>query len=656
MQKLKAILIQGFAGNLHRIKISSGDIPSATSAAGDAMLANATTFADSDLDQLFQFLFPNDQPALAAGQIVKGVLNVPGKGKILLIATPNAPKCVRMYLPPEGPTLFEQDWVKVNSKTVPPGSHANPIAGSPKPPPAPAAQAQHAVSSGFVPSGLAAPPPVANLASPIPLQRASETSDAPPGGGFAPDLGSLPPDLYDAPPDHFGGGNAENFATPSHLHPPIAQIAPDTSAPHPMPSAAPPVIGMGGFAPQVPPPVSAPAFISEHGAGPKAPMPQIEWGAERPGESIVSEGQFPIDAIFKQMIEQGASDLHMTMGQPICFRIDGSVKRIGQNLLDENSMAQFLMPTMPVDNQREFAEIGDTDYAYEIRGIGRFRVNIFRDRNGVGAVMRHIPSKILTAKQLGLPPAILQFCSLTKGLVVVTGPTGSGKSTTLAAMIDEINRTRDDHILTIEDPIEFVHTQQRCLVNQREVGRHTGSFSRALKAALREDPDIVLIGEMRDLETIEIAIETAETGHLVFGTLHTTTAIGTVDRIIDQFPADQQGQIRMMLSSSLKGVIAQTLLKKNGGGRVAAHEILVSDSSVSALIRESKNHMIENQMQSQKRSGNLLMNESLLSLVKANIINVKEAYMKCVDKKGFLASAKRAGINFDPAVDMAESA
>jgi twitching motility protein PilT len=259
--------------------------------------------------------------------------------------------------------------------------------------------------------------------------------------------------------------------------------------------------------------------------------------------------------------------------------------------------------------------------------------------------MRHIPSQILTAEQLGLAPAITKLCTLNKGLVLVTGPTGSGKSTTLAAMLDLINKTRKEHILTIEDPIEFVHPQQLCLVNQREVHKHTGSFARALKAALREDPDIVLIGEMRDLETIAIAIETAETGHLVFGTLHTTTAMSTVDRIIDQFPADRQAQIRVMLASSLRGVVAQTLLKKKSGGRVAAHEILIANDAVSAMIREGKVQHLANHMLTQRQDGNQLLNDSLLKLVQDGLVDVQDAFFKAVDKNGFLTMAKQRGIN-----------
>ncbi|MEK6247912.1 MAG: type IV pilus twitching motility protein PilT, partial [Planctomycetales bacterium] len=298
-----------------------------------------------------------------------------------------------------------------------------------------------------------------------------------------------------------------------------------------------------------------------------------------------------------------------------------------------------------------FAETGDADFAYELPGVARFRCNVFRDRKGPGAVFRIIPTEFLTADQLGLPPAILNLCTLKKGLVLVTGPTGSGKSTTLTAMIDFINKTRKDHIITIEDPIEFVHDNVKCLINQREVHEHTESFSRALRAALREDPDIVLIGEMRDLETTHIAIETAETGHLVFGTLHTTTAASTVDRLIDQFPADRQGQIRTMLASSLKGVVSQTLCKKNGGGRVAALEILIVTSALQNLIREGKAFQIPSIMQTGAKEGMQLLNDALARLIINDTIDPKEALARTVDRKDMLDKLRIAGIDMDEIED-----
>jgi twitching motility protein PilT len=286
----------------------------------------------------------------------------------------------------------------------------------------------------------------------------------------------------------------------------------------------------------------------------------------------------------------------------------------------------------PAVNRKEFREDSDTDLAYEIPGVARFRVNLFRDRRGVGAVFRQIPHQVMTFDQLGLPECVKSLCMLSKGLVLVTGPTGSGKSTTLAAMVEYVNRTRSDHIITIEDPIEFVHENKRCLVHQREVYHHTGSFRRALRAALREDPDVVLVGELRDLETMAIAIETAETGHLVFGTLHTASAVSTVDRLIDQFPADRQAQIRVMLSESLKGVIAQVLVKRNGGGRVAAYEILLGVPGVSNLIREGKTFQIPTIMQTGRRLGMRTMNDSLADLVRSGQVDAQEALAKTIDK------------------------
>ena len=310
------------------------------------------------------------------------------------------------------------------------------------------------------------------------------------------------------------------------------------------------------------------------------------------------------------------------------------IRRLVYGILDE-------------DVRQAFEAKRDADCAYEIPGLSRFRVNVFEDRKGVGAVIRQIPVEILRAEQLGLPPSVLELCFLTKGLVLVTGPTGSGKSTTLAAMVDHINKNRSDHMITIEDPIEFVHENQRCLINQRQVGDHTESFKAALRAALREDPDVVLVGEMRDLETIAIAIETAETGHLVFGTLHTTTAMATIDRIIDQFPPDQQAQIRVMLSDSLKGVVAQVLCKKKGGGRVAALEVLLGNSALASLIRDGKTFQIPSVMQTSKRQGMFTMNDSLLRLVKENLVEPKEAWMKAVDKNGLLGLFRSGGIPVD---------
>jgi twitching motility protein PilT len=358
----------------------------------------------------------------------------------------------------------------------------------------------------------------------------------------------------------------------------------------------------------------------------------------------------PIDTLFHAMSAAGASDLHLSAGSPPIIRKDGRLQALdpAAPVLSISDLGMLLKPIMPEKNRAEFDATHDTDFAYEIPGLARFRANVFSDRKGPGAVFRVIPTKILTAEQLGLSSYILQLCQLNKGLVLVTGPTGSGKSTTLCAMIDHVNATRQDHIITIEDPIEFVHGNKQCLINQREVHTHTDSFRDALRAALREDPDIILVGELRDLETVAIAIETAETGHLVFGTLHTTTAASTIDRVIDQFPADRQSQIRVMLSESLKGVIAQTLCRKIGGGRVAALEVLIATQAISNLIREGKTFQIPSMMQVGKAVGMVSLNEALLELVTKKLVLPEEAYAKSVDKPAFEAALKRVGLDQKP--------
>ncbi len=358
-----------------------------------------------------------------------------------------------------------------------------------------------------------------------------------------------------------------------------------------------------------------------------------------------------IDDLFRLMVSEGASDLHMSSGAVPKFRLHGEIIDIpGQDELQADRLEQIFEEITPQRNQDQFFSEWDTDFAYEIEGLARFRANLFMDRKGPGAVIRQIPDEVLTAEQLNLPKAVTDLCYLSKGLVLVTGPTGSGKSTTLAAMVDHINKNRTDHIITVEDPVEFVHKNQRCLINQREVHKHTQSFKRALRAALREDPDIVLVGEMRDLETIEIAIETAETGHLVFGTLHTSTAPSTVDRIIDQFPADRQSQIRTMLASSLKGVIAQTLCKKKPKGRVAALEILIGNTAVSSNIREGKTHQLVSAMQTGGKLGMRLLNDSLLEFVLEGVVDPVEAYVKAVNKEDLVTKFSQNEIELDLSV------
>ncbi|HXJ31058.1 MAG TPA: type IV pilus twitching motility protein PilT [Gemmatimonadales bacterium] len=347
--------------------------------------------------------------------------------------------------------------------------------------------------------------------------------------------------------------------------------------------------------------------------------------------------------LLKELVRSASSDLHLRVGEPPVFRTHGEITRQKGTALSADQLALTLLAIMPERNRGEWKETGDSDFAYEIEGLARFRVNAARDRKGPVAVFRVIPAKVVTVEEMGLGKEITQLAFLNKGLVLVSGPTGSGKSTTLCALIDLINRERTDHIITIEDPIEFVHENKRCLITQRQVHLHTDSFKTALRAALREDPDIVLVGEMRDLETIAIAIETAETGHLVFGTLHTTTAASTVDRIIDQFSADRQAQIRVMLSESLKGVISQTLCKKIGGGRVAAREVLLATPAVSNLIREGKTFQIPSIIQTSRKIGMITLNDCLLDLVEKKLIAPDEAYLKAIEKTMMLQALKARG-------------
>jgi twitching motility protein PilT len=351
-----------------------------------------------------------------------------------------------------------------------------------------------------------------------------------------------------------------------------------------------------------------------------------------------------IQGMLRTLVESKSSDLHLRVGEPPLIRQSGEMKRLpGHDPLTVDDLTSLLHSIMPERNKAEFAETNDTDFAYEILDLARFRANVLRDRKGPAAVFRVIPTTVQTVEELNISDEVQKLCFLSKGLVLVTGPTGSGKSTTLASMVDLINRKRTDHIITIEDPIEFVHPNKSCIITQRQVLLHTESFKRALRAALREDPDIILVGEMRDLETVSIAIETAETGHLVFGTLHTTTAPSTVDRIIDQFPADRQSQIRVMLSESLKGVVSQVLCKKKGGGRVAVREILIVIPAIANLIREGKTFQIQSMMQTNKKVGMITMNDALLDVVEKGLVEPADAWVKAVDKGSFESMLKAKG-------------
>ncbi len=354
-----------------------------------------------------------------------------------------------------------------------------------------------------------------------------------------------------------------------------------------------------------------------------------------------------IDAFFKLLNEQGASDLHMVAGQQPMLRVRGDMERVRYDVLENDRLKAMVYEIIPEEKIKQFEETGDIDFGYEIPGLARYRGNLFQQKFGVGAVFREIPSNIMSCSQLGLPKVVSKLASLPKGLVLVTGPTGSGKSTTLAAIVDECNKTRKDHIITVEDPIEFVHESKSCIVNHREVGTHTKSFAAALRGALREDPDIILVGELRDLETISLAMEAAMTGHLVFATLHTINAAKTVDRIVEIFPANQQAQVRSTLADSLRAVVSQTLFKRMDiKSRCVALEILICTPAVRNLIREGKTYQIPSAMQTGKKFGMQTMDDAIMQMLNKRWITAEDAYTNSVDKSKFVGYLKRPPADF----------
>jgi len=361
-----------------------------------------------------------------------------------------------------------------------------------------------------------------------------------------------------------------------------------------------------------------------------------------------------IDAFFKLMNDQQASDLHLAAGKQPILRVRGELERIKYNPLDNDSLKTMLYEITPEHKIKVFEETGDVDFAYEIPGLARYRANFFKQNNGIAAAFREIPGQILTCEDLGLPSVIKQLATLPRGLVLVTGPTGSGKSTTLAAIIDEANKTRKDHIITVEDPIEFVHVSKKAMINHREVGMHTRSFSAALRGALREDPDIIMVGEMRDLETIDLAIEASLTGHLVFSTLHTSSAPKTIDRVIEVFPADQQAQVRSTLADGIRAVICQSLFRRQNTrpgdmGRVAALEIMIGTPAVRNLIREQKIFQIPSAIQTGKRYGMHSLDDAIMDLLTNKTVSAEEAYAKCNDKSKFVPFLKSPPTDFTEA-------
>jgi twitching motility protein PilT len=360
-----------------------------------------------------------------------------------------------------------------------------------------------------------------------------------------------------------------------------------------------------------------------------------------PDPSVSSGKGGRIDALLRIVLEKKASDLHLSVGAPPSVRVDGKLERLKWRSLTDRDFEELFLPIAPARLLAEWRRTGDTDFAYAMGKQARFRVNLFRQERGAGAVLRMIPPRVLTIEELGLPPQVASVSRIARGLVLVTGPTGSGKSTTLAALLDWINRNRALHIITIEDPVEFVHQSQKSILTHRELGADTPTFSSAVKAALREDPDVILVGELRDLETMSMALQAAETGLLVFGTLHTNSAAKAVDRLIDGFPAAEQDQVRTVLSETLKGVVAQVLLRRNGGGRVPAFEVLRASSALSNSIREGKTAMINTLIQTGKISGMVAMDHSLADLVVEGVVDMEEAYEKSLEKDAFRALVEK---------------
>ncbi|WP_317987778.1 type IV pilus twitching motility protein PilT [Hyalangium gracile] len=555
--------------------------------------------------------------------------------------------------------------VPAGPATMPPVPAASPVhavpAGPATMPPVPAASPVHAAPAAVAPAPVAASPAVAAAAMPVaaagPATLPPVPVSAPAPVAAAPVAAAVP---ATQPPVPVSVAPAVAAAPVTQPPVPVASVPVATVAPAAasVPATQPPLsIAAAAAAPaRALTPAPMPAIALAPASAPDAPSPAAAPLTAEEVEDHRKDAEAQMLALMEAMLARGASDLHLSSETLPHMRIDGDMVPIEEyGLITPGRLKAMIFSIAPEKNRKQWEDLHDTDFAYETTAA-RFRVNVFEDRKGIGAVLRQIPNKIRTAEEIGLSRHVLDMCFLTKGLVLVTGPTGSGKSTTLAALIDYVNRHREDHIITVEDPIEFVHKNKSCLVNQREVGVHTQSFKNALRAALREDPDVVLVGEMRDLETIATAIETAETGHLVFGTLHTNTAASTVDRIIDQFPADRQPQIRMMLSESLKGVIAQTLCKRIGGGRVAAQEVLLCTGSVSNLIREGKTFQIPSVMQTSRGQGMVTLNDSLLDLVKKKVVEPNEALSKSVARAELRAMLERAGFKADPPVTGAGTA
>lgn len=631
MEHLKRILRQAVATKPKQLRLEAGKNPETVADSGTTVLPNEPAVDQAWMKTIMAMLFPGDPFSRDPSTPAKGTLSLVGIGRIGLLGRGGDKPRLHFYFPPDGESLLQRDltsWSAEKEQPEAPVSTASPFSLS---------TAGEEETVQLTPQLNDSP---ANIYQPISTSILTPQKSAHSSSSES----KSDPSALPTPAELFGTPVRKKKEAPRPAASPLDIPIPPTPSPmaEPTPNPPEPIVADASAPPPdqafspPPPPRLAVREPREPLSIPLEPAQEQQSIEPSPGLSSEPMGSTAeIEALLGEMIQRKSSDLHISSNEKVSFRLDGDIVRTGQAPLTSEQVDAMILPILAPRNHEELQSDKDTDFAYTAGDGSRFRVNVYTDLYGHGAAFRHIPSQVPSIAALNLPKIVTSFCNLARGLVLVTGPTGSGKSTTLAAMIDHINRTRKAHLLTIEDPIEFVYKPSQCIIHQREIHQHAKSFPRSLRAALRENPDIVLIGEMRDLETIATAIEVAETGHLVFGTLHTNTAISTVDRIVDQFSADRQEQIRMMLAASLKGVVAQTLVKKKGGGRVGAYEILVVNDAVSAMIRERKTHMLGNHMQSQKQEGNILLNDALLGLIQAGLVESKDAFAKAVARREF---------------------
>ena len=638
METLRRILSRLVKDGGHFVEIQENQKPLLHLATTTQTLDAFQPLSASWIQERIEEILPREAEVYQAGRPVEGRLVIKNVGSLFVLACQKPLPCLVFFMPNYESELerYKKNLPKLDMEFATQSFPELPSLDI---------RTQHSTEGNNwqavpppPPFSTAARPVAVSKAEPLPDLFASSAKEPPSAFSLHEEKTILPPPPVKKTAISFPPSKKEEIETPTKMH---ALSLPEELASQPK-EVTPPFI----LAPLPPVSLISPSMPYATPLATKDALADIDYAPTLASVMSWSQGQNSIDPYLREIVEKKASDLHLTTGQSMAFRKDGDIQKKLDLLVTSNLIQSFLDPIIPPLQRGKFATTWDIDFAYEIENVGRFRVNLFREQGGVGAVFRHIPQLILTAEALGLPPSILKFGKLNKGLVLITGPTGSGKTTTLAALIENINTERPVNIITIEDPIEFSYHSKKALIRQREVGKHTNSFSAALRASLREDPDIILIGELRDAETTAIAIETAETGHLVFGTLHTNSAVSTVSRIIDQFSSEKQPIIRSMLAASLKGVVTQTLVKKIGGGRCAAVEMLIPDDAVATMIREGKTHMIENHMLTQKASGNQLLNEALLQLTLKGTISSQEAWQNALDRKSLEDIAKRKNISF----------